>query len=145
MGNSYATFHFLQWTTKLQQIQQRKVRFMSNLFLLWSLCILCFLLMTVIIFIECDQALWISFKRYILKLFRKEVEEDLPSNSNSETGTRNIHEKMIAFFTLDLFAGYILTMYYIFYSIFNYFYSTLWHQHDLHCIKLHFFLLLQTS
>lgn len=34
---------------------------------------------------ECDQALWISFKRYILKLFRKEVEEDLPSNSNSET------------------------------------------------------------
>ena len=37
--------------------------------------------------IECAQDLWTSFKRHMLKLFRKEVEEDTPQNSENESGT----------------------------------------------------------
>lgn len=36
---------------------------------------------------ECAQDLWTSFKKHILRLFRKEVEEDSPSDKDSETET----------------------------------------------------------
>jgi len=36
---------------------------------------------------ECAQDLWTSFKRHMLKLFRKEVEEDLPANNENESET----------------------------------------------------------
>ena len=46
-------------------------------------------------FAECAQDLWTSFKKHILRLFRKEVEEDSPSDKDSETGIGKIDDNVL--------------------------------------------------
>lgn len=38
-------------------------------------------------YLECAQDLWTSFKRNMLRLFRKEVEEDSPTGDEDQSGT----------------------------------------------------------
>ena len=37
--------------------------------------------------LECAQDLWTSFKRNMLRLFRKDLEEDYPTGDESHSGT----------------------------------------------------------
>lgn len=46
--------------------------------------------------LECAQDLWTSFKRNMLRLFRKELEEDYPTGDESQSGTTIVeHNKLL--------------------------------------------------